>query len=396
MKFFSQLYWSWASLAHMHIKIAVIVSIVFIQILLPGCATRPVKDSYLDKTIQVVKFQDEHVARFVASAEKAAEQLIKGGKLYVAGEPGPVGELTYRSGGPMMARRLYMEKVTPDDVVLYFPDAAFEKRRVEWQKRNALIITIDQKSDKESPIHPAHEKIISGNIFISELISALTRKGKMPVLFETIGRYNGHPRIRKYRVGRIPFHKKHSVKPIPPTELAHGFTKELLRLLDQGRIKWSEKIGRARFWIQDTNTKNGKIYLYYTGHFYPDFFKKAAPKGWILDSLMAGLTGNKVPDHDYKKEDLIIYIGAHHPPLEILPKIKKAGAKIVYVSLHSHRDYNDFDSFLWIDPLWPWNEAVVKIPGYDIPAIPASGILNAALFMEMASAGPIDDTETLR
>ena len=63
-------------------------------------------------------------------------------------------------------------------------------------------------------ISPTLENAIVGWTFMGELVAAFTRLGKMPVIYETIGLYNGVPRINAFDAKGIYFHDKHDVKPI--------------------------------------------------------------------------------------------------------------------------------------------------------------------------------------
>ena len=38
------------------------------------------------------------------------------------------------------------------------------------------------------------------------------------------------------------------------------------------------------------------------------------------------------------------------------------------------------DRVIYINPYWPINDNCVSVPGYDIPILPASGVIDAAIY----------------
>jgi hypothetical protein len=40
---------------------------------------------------------------------------------------------------------------------------------------------------------------------------------------------------------------------------------------------------------------------------------------------------------------------------------------------------------LYIDPGWPLADGCVTVPGYDVPSLPASGVVQAAIYWTVAS-----------
>ena len=42
-------------------------------------------------------------------------------------------------------------------------------------------------------------------------------------------------------------------------------------------------------------------------------------------------------------------------------------------------------SVLYVDPAWPLSDGCVTVPGYDVPILPASGVVQAAIYWTIAS-----------
>jgi len=82
-----------------------------------------------------------------------------------------------------------------------------------------------------------------------------------------------------------------------------------------------------------------------------------------------------------------VHICYQHPTDALLRKARPAGARVVYVSLYADRDFTKDDGVIWIDPMWNWSDACVPLEGYDIPLLPASGIVNGAIAWEIHRLG---------
>jgi len=67
----------------------------------------------------------------------------------------------------------------------------------------------------------------------------------------------------------------------------------------------------------------------------------------------------------------------------MLERAKSSGAKAVYIAPYMDRDFPTDKDTIWIDPMWPFGDACVPIPGYDVPALASSGVVNAAIAWEL-------------
>jgi len=89
--------------------------------LLAGVASAGPAEDCLDAQLRVVRGLEEQAPRLTAAAERAAQCLLAGGRLYLAGERGMVSELHVRAGG-LCATLLFVPgktKLGIGDVVLF-------------------------------------------------------------------------------------------------------------------------------------------------------------------------------------------------------------------------------------------------------------------------------------
>jgi hypothetical protein len=362
--------------------------LLFFVFLNTGCSHVKVKteDTYV-RFHKLIGKQFDDIDKITNLANKVANRVISGGGIWLAGNQGMVGEFSYRSGGLMMIRRLYRESVSKKDTILFFHD---NKNTIsnEWKKSKALIINIGNKGKREDSLRdysdmyllPRHIAQTSlSNFFMAELIASFTRKGKMPVLFETIGRYEGHTRIKKYELGKIRFHEKHNVRAIEEKKLSKDYFDNTLNSLSILRNKSENSLKRLVDLINKAKNKQGSIYLYHMGHMYPDFFKKNTPSHWIKSSYYAGFTSATLPKHTYKNNDLIIYFGTHYAPDKLLSSLSSVNTSVFYFSLMRSRKFPKMKNTHWHDPSYSWFEAETEIDGYDVPALTSSGLVNTLL-----------------
>src|SRR5205085_789804 len=94
-----------------------------------------------------------------------------------------------------------------------------------------------------------------------------------PVLFETIGRYEGHPRITKFKAGEIPFDTDHKVEALKATELGAQYLDALEKILSRVEKEEGERIKLGAQWIRKARSQGKEIYLYAMGHLVPVFLQ---------------------------------------------------------------------------------------------------------------------------
>lgn len=337
---------------------------------------------------------------FKESAEQAAARLAAGGKLWAAGQPSFVSELTGRAGGMMMIRPLGDQVPGPNDVVLLAATAPLAQAQ-PWPTETEVIafapgslpldwaadLGIDQRYDANADccqLPPSFSNIIPAWTLSAEIVGALTRLGKMPVMYETIGLPGGYGRIAQYNSGEIPFHEDLQVKAAAPGEPGGQFIAKVTAMLERVKREEMDDIKKAAQWAREAKAAGKTTYLLSMGHLYPmeventalgEFFKSGT---WY-----SGFHTLPQTELSLQAGDFVLHLGYQHPPVELLELARKAGARVAYIDLYAHRDYTDPEQFIWIDPMWEWPDACVVLEGYDIPFIPPSGVVNTAIAWEI-------------
>lgn len=363
-----------------------------IAALLSAVAADALPDSYLERTCVALEACRADLPAMQAPAEAAAARLAAGGKLWIAGQPSMISELTGRAGGFMMARGLRDETAAANDVVLCFlepdvpaPDAA---------ALGGYVVLFGDDVRGDAPhfanhaaafnLSPTFANAIPGWMFTGELIAALTRLGKMPVIYESIGMYDGIARMQQYKNGEIAFHNDMTVAPVAHGVVGNRFIDNILGMLRRVAREEQADIEHAGAWAREAREAGKRLYMYSMGHLFPDEVGKTAI-GEIFHSDVwnAGFRRHAKPKDEFGAGDFVALIGYQHAPDDLLQRARPAGARVAYVTLHAARDYANDSGVVWIDPMWDWPDACVPLEGYDVPLLAASGVVNGAIAWEI-------------
>lgn len=300
-----------------------------------------------------------------------------------------VSEFHGRAGGLMMMRALGECSPEAGDVVMDFSDLQ-EGSRACPRDKGALIARFGRAAglkpefDVAAPaaacgLSQTMVGAIYGWVFTGELISALTRLGRMPVIYESIGAYGGSGRIRKFQNGDIAFHEDHDVPPIARGVLASRYIDTVSAMLRRVEEEHRSDLDRAGAWAREANS----LYMYSMGHIFPsEVADTAIGRVFRSGELHAGFR-LKEPEDILAAGDLVVHIGYQHPPEGLLGRARSAKARVAYVCLRQARDFARDESVIRIDPMWDWSDACLPIQGYDVPVLPASGVVNSAIAWEI-------------
>ena len=309
--------------------------------------------------VKALELTRADIGAMVPVAEQTAKLLADGGKLYAAGQPSLVSEITGRAGGIMMIRALAADVPAVGDVVLHTPESGVElPEALRDTKAMVVVFGAPVKGHDwptfsnhalEADISPTLANAIPAWMFTGELIAALTRLGKMPTIYETIGAYTGYSRMAKYDSGETAFHDDMKVPPCAAGVLAGKYADTVSAMLRRIGKEERAQLDRAGAWVREAR-KNGKqLFMYSMGHLFPDEVA-ATDIGKVFRSAgwNAGFRAPH-PEDSYHDGDLAVHICYQHPTDVLLRKARPAGAPVVYVSLYADRDYTKDDGVIWIE-----------------------------------------------
>lgn len=349
-------------------------------------------DSCLDRVTLALETCRGLIPAMTPAADEAAAHLVEGGRIWLCGQPALISELSGRAGGLMMIRPLGATPPGPQDVVLSFNDDRYPL--VPATSGAQLIVFGDGGSGTIRPtfdsraaqfgLSPTLANAMTGWVFTGELIAALTRLGKMPVVYESIGAYDGNARIQQFKNGEVAFHEDMKVPPVAPGAIANAFIDRITGMLHRIAREEEEALKQAGAWAKEAHAGGRACYMYSMGHLFPAEVAETEI-GTLFKSAVwnAGFRRSAAPDDKYAAGDFIAHIGYQHAPDVLLDRARPAGARVAYVALRGDRDYRADANVLWIDPMWDWPDACVPLEGYDVPLLAASGLVNGAIAWEI-------------
>lgn len=377
-----------------------------------SAAQAPRAVEYAQKLDHALAGAADTMPRFVAAAEASADRLVAGGALWAGGSmPGFEIEAYYRAGGVCLTQRLKPEQeVARGDVVLYaLLGAGEEDDRREVSRLRQAGATVVLFGSALSPAARAATFAIATGLeghglavtlpdgrkmapldgvlnvanlwtYTAELVSALTRRGKMPTMFQSVMVEGARDRNKKYRPLR--FHDDLKVDPIPAGQLGEAYLKglrsHLATLLSPTGMAQLE---RAATLAATAKQAGHTLWAWMFGH-YPPYVPGTPgdPGEW---SAISGRVKAATLTEKLKPGDLLLHIGYTAVPTEELAAAKQAGAKSIIVVAGSAdgkppEGYDQAD--VWIDPGWVFGDAEISVPGYDIKVLPPSGVIEIAVF----------------
>ncbi len=373
------------------------MGVAVILAVMASLAQIPADGSCLDRVAKTLEFARADISAMVPVAENAARLLADGGGLYAAGQPSLVSEITGRAGGLMMIKPLAATAPAPGDVVLFTPEPGVDVPEALRNTKAMVVLFGAPVKDHDWPafsnhagethVSPTLANAIPAWMFTGELTAALTRLGKMPVVYETIGAYGGYARMAQYKSGEIAFHDDRNVPPCAAGVIANSYVDLVAGMLR--RIEKEDRVGldRAGAWVREARKDSKQLFMYSMGHLVPyevgktDIGKLFHAAGWNA--------GFRVPhpEDSYHDGDVAVLIGYQHPADMLLRRARPAGTRVVYVSVYADRDFTKDEGVIWIDPMWNWSDGCVPLEGYDVPLLPASGVVNGAIAWEIYRAG---------
>jgi hypothetical protein len=342
-------------------------------------------ENYLSALHSTIAQTRSNLAMLSQSADRAAAEFAAGGNLRVAGRQADfIGEACGRAGGLMAIAPLNQGSPTNHDVILYAapgsPDAEDLKVIDQWQARGATVIQFTSSAGLYRGHFPVDTvaNVVNLWTWTGEFVAACTRLGRMPVLYQSYGLPGGPERGKKYQGKR--FHDDLTIKAIPAEALGRDYLDRIDHLLTRiGDTQMPRIIQAAEWWGPATSAT-----ILVTGHMFPRHAQD--PRARCPGTFIA------VPAWEDKElldvshlSQLVLYLGYQFAPRKLLDQARAHGVKLVYWDVQPARPPEPATNILYIDPAWPLADACVVVPGYDIPILPASGVIQAAIYWTIAS-----------
>lgn len=358
---------------------------------------------YADRLLAAISQSAANLSRITAAAEQAAARMVAGGKIWIAGDEGFVTEGSYRAGGMMALQALdSAAKASAGDVVLLGTLAAKQADRdlvAAAEARGALVVLFAPQdlpgthlfinafapaADNPQAL-PITSPALADNLwaFTGELVGALTRLGKMPPMFESVLVPGGNERNATHL--KLQW-EPGTPQPAPAGLLGRQYFARLANCLRQLKGSQAELFAGAAGLAADTRAAGGTVYCELFGHLPP--FEAGQVGDPNLCKPLTQSTPEKI-GQIIKPGDLVLYVGYYEPYGPWVEQVHGLGARIVtVVSGTPERMAAEMGADINISGCWPYGDALVAVPGYDVHVLPPSGVVaSAAYWMLVAEMG---------
>lgn len=366
----------------------------------------PALTGYRDALLAQIAKLEAALPEMTLLAEKAADRIADGGNLYAAGEEAFVIEAYWRAGGVFMLEPLKEQPLSAKDVVLAGAwrndDKAVEAVCRKAKQAGAYVILFSPAfGDPKPPL----AELCDGHVVnfapseavqrvspiydvtalwatTAELIGALSRKGKTPVMFQSVVVPNGRDRNDKYfrkDRTRMPFHEDLTVPPQPAGSLGKAYLDAIRRQVSGLRGPVLEQLNVAAALISERLRAGGSLYVQTISHFTEYEVRRAGVPSWVRAPMPPPKPEQLAAP--MKPGDIYFELGYVECRLPYIEAVRKAGGKSVVTLCHaSVAPLDGPQPDMLIDSQWIYGDAAITLPGYDVPILPASGVLQTAIF----------------
>jgi hypothetical protein len=344
-----------------------------------------VKEDYLARLQDTIFQTRTNLPMFTTSAERAAHEFKSGGRLWAAGRQADfVSEACGRAGGLMAIVSLGRQVPTNHDIVLFAAPGSLNdgdlKTIKEWQEKGVIVISFYSPAGMFNNRFPIDTvaNVIALWTWTGEFVAACTRLEAMPVLYQSYGLPGGPERGKKYQGKR--FHDDLIMKSIAPGVLGRQYLDQIERMLATLAGKQMPKLHQAAKWWGQAKTAT----TLGTGHMFPRHYQDPRTDAICSFSAAPAWEDKDLLDPSQPPQ-FVFYLGYQFAPKKLLEQARTMPVKLVYSDVQPAQPSEPTDNIVYIDPAWPLADGCVTVPGYDIPILPASGVMQATIYWTIAA-----------
>jgi len=377
----------------------------------------PFSKYYFEALLEGIAALDKELPAISRAGEDVADRLVAGGELFIASvRPDFVSEGIVRSGGLMLLRQYGSpaDLSEKDTVIVGWsnttPDLDLKLVR-ELSGTGARVVGIGPPPPEELasdllghthlllhsslPLPTAVTAPFGGECYplvslvnllllwslTGEIVAALTRRGHMPAMYQSV--LVPGARERNARCSGSRFHRELAVPPVPAGQLGRDFLagiSGIFRSLVEGEVDAIDEVAQV---CASVRSEGNAIHGGLISHF--PLFQAGAPgdPGHMqrLEPLVGETPSAEELEFKLKRGDLFFFLGYYRRPTAAYRLARHAGALIVEVIAGAQeREEGDLKPDYRIRPRWPFGDSLVSVPGYDVPILPSSGIVQSAIY----------------
>ena len=367
---------------------------------------------YLKTILGGIEITRMMMAQIVQAAETVAPRLMAGGDMYIASvRPDFASEGYIRSGGLMMLKEYHDQPdLSKKDMVVFGwsntspdldqallmrlkksgafvvgigPFAEELSTGVDVFLESSLVVSDVLKTPFAQEVYPfvSLQNLVLLWVFTGELVAALTRCGQMPTMYQSVLVPGARARNAQFHAHR--FHPSHTVPPLQPGVLGAAYLDKIsgcLQAVCDREIETIKQVAQVCVNVVDNGLA---IHAFLISHF--PVHQIGAPGDLRVMKLLEVRTG-ETPDvaeleQKLRPGDLFFFLGYYRRPVKAYDVARRVGCSIVEIITGTDEadpggplpDYA-------IRPGWHYTDSLVDVPEYDVRILPASGIMQAAIY----------------
>jgi hypothetical protein len=346
-----------------------------------------------------------------ASAKRAAEGTIAGGDLYSFGpQHGFSTEVIVRAGGLMLARPYSNEVILKnrDTVIAAIADSEDDAEldslrrlmnkaakaraqvvlfgvtnREEFREFTSVALPYDPTDFSDDHTIASVSNVVGMWAWTGRFVAACTQQGVMPCIYQSHLLPDGRLRTKSLQRndgGR--FHIASDVRTEDAEQIAKSYLMKVENALRNLLAKEHNSLQRAASLLRASRDRGNTVTIYTLGHMFPGELIQPQQPNWLahVDALQPGAS-----------VDTAVVLHYMAFPWEVVKKIESENlACIVTCSQPALPAFTNNPNNVYIDPQWTIYDAVVELPNYDARLLPASGVLDAAVYWQLVEWATVD------
>ncbi len=374
-------------------------------------------ERYIEAQLRVVRSLDANREAIADVADEAAQRLLAGGQIHLAGEIGMMAELAGRAGGLCGAKMLSLPKgrptVGPNDLVLlsdYGTPGKLETNLEQLAATKALVIVfasaenprlrrplaahlraipVEIPLDSRLLVLPSGERLIPAAspaiataewTFVAELLGACRRQHKQLAVYLSIWL---DPERRRYnRTKGLLFEPDLRPATVARGHYAHAFLTSANQSIEAVRSEELASIRQAAAWLRETVAAHRQIVRTLQGHL-PEVEAGSGGEGHYFTKTVAfgNEQGQKWIRENLHEGDVYLFLGYQENEDARAAAINAVGARTIFFTSAAPSAQQAMNPrHRYVNPHWPRSDACLDLPGYDVKACPLSGILGLTCY----------------
>jgi hypothetical protein len=249
--------------------------------------------------------------------------------------------------------------------------------------------------DSNRPLAPLRpfEQFVRGWVTAGEMIAAMTRAGRMPIIWMSVwleGAFVRNATFIRHHNLREPwsaplFHDEIYVPPLDSGYVARTFLAELEKLHTR-LIAQAPQLATAGRWMAQAKRAGKRLSTVAVGHSYPAVLEIREPKDYPLEWLPSISDLRHAHPQELGPGDVALHLGYSPVDAADVQKILDRGVRFIYSSPYGRpAKLTDHPNLLWLDLPWRPADATVDVPGYSVRICPMSSSAHTMAYFAMVS-----------